>query len=232
MPTHPAPSRAPLAASALALAIATLPLGACKTGGNAESRARDVFRMRQEEAEAARRSLAFVREGQRFEKIKNLPKALESYKQAVDAYPESPIAWNNLGRLYMMQGDNMEAAAAFQKASELSLADPVPVHNLGALWESMGWPDDAQRYYNEALQRNADYVPSLYRSVLLDVQRNKVTDLTQQRLKRALFLNKDPDRQQHLLRAQVRMRDGSVDMPADGARAQPSAGLDADSASH
>ncbi len=192
------------------LAAAGPALVGCKTN-KSDQLSRDASRMRQEEAEAAKQCLALVREGQRLEKLKKTDQAIKLYREAVEVYPESPFAWNNLGRLFMQRQENMEAATAFEQAARLSTADPVPVHNLGTLYESMGWENDAQRYYTEALQRDPNYVPSLRRSVWLDVSYNKVTDLTEQRLKRALMLNKDPKWQELLLRAKVRMSDGSTD---------------------
>lgn len=194
-----------------AMAVSATALVGCNANKNSDQLAREAYRLRQEEVEAAKQCLALVREGQRLEKLKKLDQALNLYKQAVEVYPESPFAWNNLGRLYMQRQENMEAATAFEQAARLSPADPVPVHNLGTLYESMGWENDAQRYYTEALQRDPNYVPSLRRSVWLDVSFNKVTDLTEQRLKRALMLNKDPKWQELLLRAKVRMSDGSTD---------------------
>lgn len=216
---------APSALALIPLALAAAVTAGCKTN-HSEDAIRQAYVQRQQEAEAAAKSLEYVRQGQRFEKSKKLDKAIEQYKLAVQTYSESPFAWNNLGRLYMQRQENMEAAQAFEQAARLSPSDPVPVHNMGALYESMGWENDAQRYYSEALQRDPNYVPSLRRSVWLDVSYNKITDLTEQRLKRALALNKDPKWQELLLRAKVRMHDGSTDAIQKSGRSLGSAPTD------
>ncbi|MBX3386974.1 MAG: hypothetical protein KF768_10415 [Phycisphaeraceae bacterium] len=191
---------------ALALALAIAAASGCNSG----SATSDAERVRLDEANAARKALEHVREAERLERNTKNDLAIEEYLRAVRLYRELPAAWNNLGRLLMIKGENNAAAEAFRIAADLSPADPKPVYNLGALWESMGWPDDASRYYTEALARDQNHLPSLRRSILLDVNLGRATDQTENRLRRALLLESDPDWRGHLMRAQVRMRDGSL----------------------
>lgn len=211
--TH-ATRRNPRRADALligAMLTAAIGLTGCKQPNNPEKMSRELAAMRAAETADARAALDLVREGQRLEKAEKPEKALEAYKQAALTYRETPSAWINIGRLSMQRGESLEAAEAFSTAGELAPKDPTPIHNLGALWESLGWPNDALRYYSDALARDQDYLPSLRRSVLLDVRLGKVTELTETRLRRALILEKDPKWRELLERAQVRLSDGSLE---------------------
>jgi tetratricopeptide (TPR) repeat protein len=201
------------AALAAALVLSALSLPACHSSGSRETLDRDINRAREQEIAAKRDANEFLREGERLEKLGKTDQALDYYKRAVTTYRDTPGAWNNLGRLFMKQNQNQEAAEAFRIAADISPADPRPVHNLGTLWESIGYPADASRYYSEALSRDADYLPSLRRSVRLDVNLARVTDLTEARLRRALYLETDPKWRELLMRAQVRLHDGSMPEP-------------------
>lgn len=213
-PAPPAPvNRRPRCATirsaltaAASVALAATLLGGCQS----RTAVSDFERVRAEEANAARTALEHVREAERLEKAKKFDQAIDEYTRAVRLYRELPAAWNNLGRLLMEKGQNNAAAEAFRIAADLTPADPKPVYNLGALWESMGWPEDAARYYSEALSRDQNHLPSLRRSILLDVNLGRATDQTEIRLRRALLLESDQEWRAHLMRAQVRMRDGSL----------------------
>ncbi len=132
------------------------------------------------------------REAQRLEVAGDDKQAIEKYRAAITEYNELPAAWNNLGRLLMARGDNLAAAEAFKTASELSPTDPRPLTNLGALWESLGYLDDASKWYDQALQRNENHQPALRRFLLVQELRGKPDDSTPGRLKKALLMEQDP----------------------------------------
>jgi tetratricopeptide (TPR) repeat protein len=138
------------------------------------------------------RAARLSREAQRLELAGDDDGAINKYREALTEYNEVPAAWNNLGRLLMKQGQNLQAAEAFKTASELSPTDPRPMHNLGALWESLGYYDDATRWYNEALKRDADYLPALRRFLLVQELRQTPDETTPERLKKALLMETDP----------------------------------------
>lgn len=132
------------------------------------------------------------REAQRLEVAGDDKLAIEKYRAALAEYNELPAAWNNLGRLLMKRGDNLAAADAFKTASELSPTDPRPLTNLGALWESLGYLDDASKWYDQALQRDENHQPALRRFLLVQELRGKPDDSTPGRLKKALLIEQDP----------------------------------------
>lgn len=195
-----------------ALAWVLAAVGGCKSTHTAPS---EYERVRAEEADAARKSLEHVKEAERLEKLGHSDDAIQEYIKAVASYRELPAAWNNLGRLMMAKGQNNAAAEAFRTAADLSPADPLPVYNLGALWESLGWPDQAAIHYSEALNRDPNHLPSLRRSILLDVNLGRATDQTESRLRKAMSLETDATWLGHLKRAKVRMSDGSMTVRRD-----------------
>ena len=147
-----------------------------------------------------------VREAQRYEVAGDDARAIEQYQRATQAYNEMPVAWNNLGRLLMKRGENLAAANAFKTASELSPTDPRPMYNLGALWEQLGYYEDAEHWYDEALIRDQRHLPSLRRAILVDQLRDKVRPITAERLKIALLMEREPWWLDRFKRYQIHLR--------------------------
>lgn len=176
--------------TAAGLALAVLTTAACQSSSRPYPKAGDEPPppVSEQIDKAARLS----RDAQRLEVAGDDKAAIEKYRAALAEYNELPAAWNNLGRLLMNQGDNLAAAEAFKTASELSPTDPRPLTNLGALWESLGYLDDAQKWYDQALQRDENHLPALRRFILVQELRGKSDDSTPARLKKALLLEKDP----------------------------------------
>lgn len=138
------------------------------------------------------RASMLVRDAQRLEVAGQDKAAMVKYREAIASYRELPVAWNNLGRLLMKESSNLAAADAFKTASELSPTDPRPLHNLGTLWESLGYLEDAARWYDEALKRDENYLPSLRRIVVVEEIRNKPDSTTLDRIRRAMLQEQDP----------------------------------------
>jgi tetratricopeptide (TPR) repeat protein len=153
------------------------------------------------------RASLLVRDAQRLEVAGHEQEAMAKYQQAIGLYRELPAAWNNLGSLMMKNGNNLGAAEAFMTASEMWPTDPRPLHNLGTLWESLGYLDDAARWYGEALKRKPDNLPSLRRIVIVEQIRNKPDATTLEYIRKALLLENDPWWQNTFRRAKVRFED-------------------------
>lgn len=117
--------------------------------------------------------------------------AAQKYRRAVEVYPEFAAAWNNLGSLLLKQGDNLGAQAALQRAAELAPLDPRPMANLGVMWQRLNYLDEAQRFYELALDRDPNYLPALREIVMIDSTLSTITTKTQERAKRALLLERD-----------------------------------------
>lgn len=87
-------------------------------------------------------------------------KAEQSYRAALELNKDLALAWNNLGYLYMEQGEHQSAQQALEKAVELSndtYADSFL--NLGLLYEKLQNWDQAHVYYSKALPRLEDNSP-------------------------------------------------------------------------
>ncbi len=194
-------ARATLASCALALAA--LSLGAC----NASRPALPMGETPQQISLQIDTAASLVRDAQRLEVAGRDREAADKYREAISTYRELPVAWNNLGRLMMKESSNLAAAEAFKTAAELSPTDPRPLHNLGTLWESLGYLDDAARWYSEALQRDENYLPALRRSAIVEGIRNRPDATTLDRIRRALLLEKDPWWKDKFRRDRLRFED-------------------------
>lgn len=150
---------------------------------------------------------SLTRDAQRLENVGRDREAADKYREAIAIYRELPVAWNNLGRLMMKESSNLAAAEAFKTAAELSPTDPRPVHNLGTLWESLGYFDDAARWYGEALSRDENYLPSLRRIAIVEEIRNKPDATTLERVRRALLIEQDPWWKDKFRRDRLRFED-------------------------
>lgn len=162
---------------------------------------------RSDEVRRIDEAAALVREAQRYEVAEKPDLALEKYRKAIETYREMPVAWNNVGTLLMARGEHMAAAEAFQTAADLSPTDPRPMHNLGTIWEKLGYLDDAAKWYDKALEREDSYLPSLRRRVLIDQLLDRVDDRSFERCRKALLLEKDPWWVERLQRANMRMQE-------------------------
>lgn len=161
------------------------------------------------------RAALLVRQAQRLEVAGNIDGAMAKYREAIAEYREVPVAWNNLGDLLARNGDNMQAADAFKTAAELSPTDPRPLYNLGALWERLGYYDEALKWYDQALTRQPDFQDGLRRFLLVQSIQNKTDDSTQERLKTALLLEKDPWWINHLKKFHLRTTEDRADAAPD-----------------
>ncbi len=203
-----------LAASGLLLAPAT----GCKTRRTYEIPEPESNQAR---VAAMRRAESLAREAQHLELAGKEDQAVEKYIAAIGEFREMPVAWANLGVLLDKQGKNLDAAEAYKTASELAPTDPRPLYNLGTLWEKLGYLDDAARWYDEALLRDPNFLPALRRSVLVDDQRNKLSQTTAERLKLAILLEREPWWINRFKRIQQRMNE----RPLSPSSAQPEAAV-------
>jgi tetratricopeptide (TPR) repeat protein len=158
---------------------------------------------------------SLARDAQRMELSGHPDEAIAKYSAAIEAYPELPVAWNNLGVLLAKRGKNLEAAEAYKTASELSPTDPTSLYNLGALWEQLGYLDDAARWYDESLQRDPNYLPALERSILVDDLRAKLSQTTADRLKAAILMERQPWWINRFKRIQQRMNERPLERTLD-----------------
>ena len=87
--------------------------------------------------------------------------ALAEYRKALELDEQLYAAWNNMGQLLMSQKNYADAVSAFQIASGIEPTDPRPLYNIGLAYQTVGWAKDAYDSYENALQRNANYLPAM-----------------------------------------------------------------------
>jgi tetratricopeptide (TPR) repeat protein len=192
----------PALLAALSLGAASL-LGGCHTSRPAAP----VGETPEQISGQIDRASMLVRDAQRLEVAGHDKDAANKYREAIAMYRELPVAWNNLGRLMMKESNNLAAAEAFKTAAELSPTDPRPLHNLGTLWESLGYLDDAARWYGEALVRDENYLPALRRIAIVEEIRNKPDATTLDRIRRAQLIEQDPWWKEKFKRDRLRFED-------------------------
>lgn len=144
---------------------------------------------------------AQAQEAQRDDEI---DEAINLYRQSLEASDRFAPSWYNMGLLLQKQGRKLEAAEALQRASETDLTDPRPATALGLLAQELMHLDEAARYYSQALERNDRYLPALRKAVEVDQLRDRYDDTTLQRIRRALYLETDPQWKEFLLRQKLK----------------------------
>lgn len=138
------------------------------------------------------RATELADKAQAAEKDGKLDDAVNYYKQSVAVYPSYYPAWNNLGVLLMERDSYAAAAEAFGRAAEVNPTDPRPLHNIALIYLNRGYDREAADYFTRALGRDSGYLPSLREAVRLDVRADRITDVTSERIAKALLLETDP----------------------------------------
>lgn len=148
--------------------------------------------------------------------------AIALYRKAVQTYRDFPGVWYNLGLLLLDKGETLQAVEAFRVAGDIEPRDPRPPYAIGVIYEKQGWNSEAQRYYTDALSRDANYQEALQRSVYLDMVASTYTPITLDRTRRALLSEHDPKWRDYFERTQLRLDALLNQAPADsGAMTAP-----------
>jgi tetratricopeptide (TPR) repeat protein len=148
---------------------------------------------------------ALASRAQAAEREKKPDEAIALYRKAVETYRDFPGVWYNLGLLLLDKGETLAAVEAFRASGDLEPRDPRPSYAIGVIYEKQGWNHEAQRYYSEALSRDANYQEALQRSVYLDMIENTSTPVTLERTRRALVAERDPKWRAFFERSQLRL---------------------------
>ncbi|HEY0713090.1 MAG TPA: tetratricopeptide repeat protein, partial [Polyangia bacterium] len=104
----------------------------------------------------------------------NVPGSIEMLKKAVEARPESPVFWNNLGAQYLEAKNYREAAPAFQKAVELQPTFAKAYLNLGSAHRGLKEYDQAKAAYDKALQLFPNYADAYFHLGILYLDAEKI----------------------------------------------------------
>jgi tetratricopeptide (TPR) repeat protein len=87
---------------------------------------------------------------------------------------------------------NLEALEAFATAADISPTDPRPVANQGTLWERQRYYPEASRAYDQALERDPNYLEALRGAIRVAQLTDQRDEKTAERIKKALLLESDP----------------------------------------
>lgn len=144
-------------------------------------------------------------------------KAIEKYKAAIHKNSSYGEAWNNLGLALVRDNNRYDAQQAYVRAGELMPLDPTPMDNIGVLYMEANLPEDALKYFEMALERRPQYLPSLRGAVRAAqlIDRSEEADLAH--IKMGLRLETDPNWrtmfQRQLARVQADLDDQARNSP-------------------
>jgi tetratricopeptide (TPR) repeat protein len=145
------------------VAAATLSVGAARAGdpppgdgGNGVDGANPVNDAR------LGRARALVARGQALAEGKRLADALAVLREAVDAFPDYPLAFHELGCVLAEQGDLVGAQSALEKAIALAPEFGRGKQALGEVLRRAGKCPKALPYYEQATQANAKDIAAWY----------------------------------------------------------------------
>ena len=89
-------------------------------------------------------------------KKKNYHKAIYHFKRSLEVKPD-PSAFNNLGNVYLEQGEFEKAENAYKNALYTRVSLIYSLNNLGALYQKTGRLDQSFELFKKALKINPDY---------------------------------------------------------------------------
>lgn len=157
-----------------------------------------LAQMRVEEAARIREALALGEKGDKAYREAKYEQAADLYAQAVSQYDEFFALWNNLGTALMEIDRYQQAEEAFIRASSLNPSDPRPLYNRGLLYRNRGYPHDARRYFERALDQDDSYLDALLGSIRADITISDESARTLERIRMALFITTDPQERKYL----------------------------------
>jgi tetratricopeptide (TPR) repeat protein len=100
-------------------------------------------------------------------KLRNSGRAVELAKKAVQLAPEQGAYWNTLGVAHYRAGDWQAAVAALNKSVELGRGvDASDRLFLGMAHQELGNPDEARKWYDQAVQWLEKHKPALEKDKL------------------------------------------------------------------
>lgn len=94
------------------------------------------------------------------------PEQIVSLEQKADANPEDPAYRFLLGSLYARGRYFQESLTQYRKVIELDGSSYRAMNNVGNIYLRTGRPEEAIKYYKNALGLRADFLPAYYNSYL------------------------------------------------------------------
>ncbi len=105
-------------------------------------------------AQLSSSALAMREASQAFDR-RDYEAAKRSYLEVVRLEPQSPVAWNNLGRTYSALHDYSGAEQAYKRQIEINPEDAYAYNNLGLLYQSLSRQDDAIASFQKQIALNS-----------------------------------------------------------------------------
>ncbi|MEE9217574.1 MAG: tetratricopeptide repeat protein [Acidobacteriota bacterium] len=99
---------------------------------------------------------AHVQLANQYARQNELELAENAYRRALKLDRRNPMAWNNLGVLYLRQGRVGKAASCFEKAVDRDPAYALARYNLASILEVEGKYDQAVEHYRIAFHHRPD----------------------------------------------------------------------------
>src|SRR5262245_42351034 len=108
---------------------------------------------------------------------KNVPGAIQLFKQAAEARPDNAILWNNLGAQYLTAKNYTEALPVLEKAVQLQPGFAKAHLNLGDAYRGNKIYDRAHAEYDKALQLFPNYADAVFNLGILYLDAEKVPNM-------------------------------------------------------
>jgi Flp pilus assembly protein TadD/peroxiredoxin len=119
-----------------------------------------------------------------------LEEAAASFKQVIEAKPDNPEAFYNLGTLHLRRNELAEARTNLEQGIKLRQNYPEALNNLGMVAAKEGKTDEAIRRFQQALEQRPDYTIAMVNLGNLYRRQGGLED-SQKLLGRALKLEPD-----------------------------------------
>ena len=98
------------------------------------------------------------------QKKKNFQVAKDLYSQILKLNPNSHEVYNNLGLIFLSEGNNKEAKKFFKKAIQINPNLINVLYNLGLVLQKMGDNEEAKKYYKKLIAINSS-IPEAYNNL-------------------------------------------------------------------
>ncbi len=95
-----------------------------------------------------------------YEALENLSVAQQMYEKAMVIDPQDAVLYNNLGVLWLRQGQIGPAMKNFEEAFQLNPFDPKAATNLALCYIQIQQPKKALQILQRVLEKNSDFAPA------------------------------------------------------------------------
>ncbi len=139
------------------------------------------------------------------------------FQRAIAADPYDGPAYNNLGILFLNEGNYFEAAKCLDQALHLMPNDPAPRIHLGLVYENAGQFQNALAQYNQALALSPESMDALQAATRIQVRLDEVDEKTVEHLRTIAIRGTDVTWQSWATRVLIRFGDAvspDTTMPA------------------